>query len=105
MVIGPTILDNVKSFMKSYENEIFGPVLQIMEVETMDDAVKIINNNKFGNNGYVFTSNGEKARTFAQNVNIGMVGVNMPPKPSSFHSFCGWKDSLLGDLNIYGPDG
>ena len=104
--LGPTILDNVKSFMKSYENEIFGPVLQIMEVETMDDAVKIINNNKFGNGCCVFTSNGEKARTFAQNVNIGMVGVNIPlPVPSSFHSFGGCKDSLFGDLNIYGPDG
>jgi len=104
--IGPTLIDKVKSSMKSYENEIFGPVLQIIEVDSMDEALQIINENKFGNGCCIFTSSGEKARKFSQNVNIGMVGVNIPlPVPSSFHSFGGWKDSLFGDLNMYGPDG
>ena len=104
--LGPTIIDNVSSNMKSYQNEIFGPVLQIMEVNELSDAIKLINNNRFGNGCCVFTSNGEQARTFSENVEIGMVGVNIPlPVPTSFHSFGGWKNSLFGDLNIYGPDG
>ena len=104
--LGPTIIDNVSSNMKSYQNEIFGPVLQIMEVNELSDAIKLINNNKFGNGCCVFTRNGELARTFSENVEIGMVGVNIPlPVPTSFHSFGGWKNSLFGDLNIYGPDG
>ncbi len=104
--LGPTIIDNVSSNMKSYQNEIFGPVLQIIEVNKLSDAIKLINNNKFGNGCCVFTRNGEQARTFSENVEIGMVGVNIPlPVPTSFHSFGGWKNSLFGDLNIYGPDG
>ena len=104
--LGPTIIDNVSSNMKSYQNEIFGPVLQIMEVNKLSDAIKLINYNKFGNGCCVFTRNGEQARTFSENVEIGMVGVNIPlPVPTSFHSFGGWKNSLFGDLNIYGPDG
>ena len=71
--IGPTLIDKVKCSMKSYENEIFGPVLQIIEVNSMDEALKIINENKFGNGCCIFTSSGEKARKFSQNVNIGMV--------------------------------
>ena len=104
--LGPTIIDNVSSNMKSYQNEIFGPVLQIMEVNKLSDAINLINNNRFGNGCCVFTRNGEQARTFSENVEIGMVGVNIPlPVPTSFHSFGGWKNSLFGDLNIYGPDG
>ena len=104
--LGPTIIDNVSSNMKSYQNEIFGPVLQIMEVNKLSDAIKLINNNRFGNGCCIFTRNGEQARTFSENVEIGMVGVNIPlPVPTSFHSFGGWKNSLFGDLNIYGPDG
>ncbi len=104
--LGPTIIDNVSSNMKSYQNEIFGPVLQIMEVNELSDAIKLINNNRFGNGCCIFTRNGEQARTFSENVEIGMVGVNIPlPVPTSFHSFGGWKNSLFGDLNIYGPDG
>ena len=92
--------------MKSYQNEIFGPVLQIMEVNKLSDAINLINNNRFGNGCCIFTRNGEQARTFSENVEIGMVGVNIPlPVPTSFHSFGGWKNSLFGDLNIYGPDG
>ncbi len=104
--LGPTIIDNVSSNMKSYQNEIFGPVLQIMEVNKLSDAINLINNNRFGNGCCIFTRNGEQARTFSENVEIGMVGVNIPlPVPTSFHSFGGWKNSLFGDLNIYGPDG
>ncbi len=104
--IGPTIIDNVKTNMTSYKNEIFGPVLQVIEVDKIFDAISIINNNRFGNGCCIFTSSGEKARNFSEKVEIGMVGVNIPlPVPSSFHSFGGWKDSLFGDLNIYGPDG
>ncbi len=104
--LGPTIIDNVHSDMKSYQNEIFGPVLQIIEISSMSDAIKLINDNKFGNGCCIFTSSGEQARSFSENVEIGMVGINIPlPVPSSFHSFGGWKNSLFGDLNIYGPDG
>ena len=104
--IGPTIIDNVSSNMKSYQNEIFGPVLQIIEVSKLSDAIKLINNNKFGNGCCIFTRSGEQAKSFSENVEIGMVGVNIPlPVPTSFHSFGGWKNSLFGDLNIYGPDG
>ena len=104
--LGPTIIDNVSSNMKSYQNEIFGPVLQIIEVNKLSDAIKLINNNKFGNGCCIFTRSGEQAKSFSENVDIGMVGVNIPlPVPTSFHSFGGWKNSLFGDLNIYGPDG
>ena len=104
--LGPTIIDNVSSNMKSYQNEIFGPVLQIIEVSKLSDAIKLINNNKFGNGCCIFTRSGEQAKSFSENVDIGMVGVNIPlPVPTSFHSFGGWKNSLFGDLNIYGPDG
>ena len=82
--------------MKSYENEIFGPVLQIIEVDSMDEALQIINENKFGNGCCIFTSSGEKARKFSQNVNIGMVGINIPlPVPSSFHSLVDGKTRYL----------
>ena len=104
--LGPTIIDKVKSGMESYQNEIFGPVLQVMEVNHVSEAITLINNNKFGNGCCIFTSSGENARIFSEQVEIGMVGVNIPlPVPSSYHSFGGWKNSLFGDLNIYGPDG
>ena len=104
--LGATIIDNVKTNMTSYQNEIFGPVLQIIEVDDMKNAIEIINENRFGNGCCIFTSNGEYARKFSDNINIGMVGINIPlPVPSSFHSFGGWKESLFGDLSIYGPDG
>jgi malonate-semialdehyde dehydrogenase (acetylating)/methylmalonate-semialdehyde dehydrogenase len=104
--LGPTIIDKVKTDMISYKNEIFGPVLQVIEIDEINEGIKIINKNNFGNGCCIFTNSGEKARSFAENVEIGMVGINIPlPVPSSFHSFGGWKDSLFGDLNIYGPDG
>ncbi len=104
--LGPTVIDNVKPNMKSYKNEIFGPVLQIMEMNQLSEGLKIINDNNFGNGCCIFTSDGHNARVFAEKADIGMVGINVPlPVPSSYHSFGGWKDSIFGDLNIYGPDG
>ncbi len=104
--VGATIIDNVDFSMQSYQNEIFGPVLQIIEIGDMQEAIEIINNNNFGNGCCIFTSDGRKARSFSEKVEIGMVGINIPlPVPSSSHSFGGWKSSLFGDLSIYGPDG
>ena len=104
--LGPTIIDHVNTKMKSYKNEIFGPVLQIIEMNQLSEGIKIINDNNFGNGCCIFTSDGHNARTFAEKAEIGMVGINIPlPVPSSYHSFGGWKDSIFGDLNIYGPDG
>lgn len=104
--LGATIIDGVNTSMTAYKNEIFGPVLQIINVETFDEGLEIIKNNNYGNGCAVFTKSGDKARTFSDNVDIGMIGVNIPlPVPSSCHSFGGWKDSFFGDLNIYGPDG
>ena len=104
--LGPTIIDKVSNSMKSYKNEIFGPVLQVIEIENINEGIKIINENEFGNGCCIFTSNGQYARKFSNNVDIGMVGINIPlPVPSSYHSFGGWKNSFFGDLGIYGPDG
>ncbi len=104
--LGPTVIDKVNSKMQSYKNEIFGPVLQIMEMTELSDGIEIINKNKFGNGCCIFTSDGHNARVFAEKAEIGMVGINIPlPVPSSYHSFGGWKDSIFGDLSIYGPDG
>ena len=104
--LGATLIDNVKVTMKSYKEEIFGPVLQIIHVKTFKEGIDLINNNPFGNGCCVFTGNGNAARLFSQQIKIGMVGINIPlPVPSASHSFGGWKDSCFGDLGIYGPDG
>ena len=104
--LGATLIDNVKSSMTAYKNEIFGPVLQIMHAKNLEEGIQIINDNPYGNGCAIFTSSGEAARKFSEQINIGMVGINIPlPVPSSYHSFGGWKDSFFGDLNIYGPDG
>ena len=104
--LGPTIIDKVKPNMQSYKNEIFGPVLQIMEMNKLSEGIEIINQNKFGNGCCVFTRDGLNAKIFAERAEIGMVGINIPlPVPSSYHSFGGWKDSIFGNLGIYGPDG
>ena len=104
--LGATIIDNVKTTMTAYKNEIFGPVLQIIYAKDFAEGIEIIKKNNFGNGCAIFTADGEAARTFANEVDIGMIGINIPlPVPSAFHSFGGWKDSFFGDLNIYGPDG
>ena len=104
--VGPTLLDNTTTDMSVYTDEIFGPVLTVMRVPTLNAAIDVINANPYGNGTAVFTSSGEVARTFQRKVNVGMIGINVPiPVPMAFHSFGGWKDSLFGDHHMHGPEG
>ncbi|MEO0983681.1 MAG: CoA-acylating methylmalonate-semialdehyde dehydrogenase [Pseudomonadota bacterium] len=104
--IGPSLFDQVKPGMKSYEEEIFGPVLQVVRAETLEEAAALPSNHQYGNGVAIFTRNGRAAREFAQQVNVGMVGVNVPiPVPVSYHTFGGWKRSAFGDTNQHGPEG
>jgi malonate-semialdehyde dehydrogenase (acetylating) / methylmalonate-semialdehyde dehydrogenase len=104
--VGPTLLDSVTTDMSVYTDEIFGPVLSVVRVPTLDAAIELVNSNPYGNGTAVFTSSGEVARTFQRNVSVGMIGINVPiPVPMAFHSFGGWKDSLFGDHHIHGPEG
>ena len=104
--IGPTLFDHVKPDMRSYQDEIFGPVLQIVRAETLEEAAALPSNHQYGNGVAIFTSNGRAAREFAAQVNVGMVGVNVPiPVPVSYHSFGGWKRSAFGDTNQHGTEG
>ncbi len=104
--LGVSLIDNVQPDHDSYRNEIFGPVLEVMRVATYDDAVKLINDNQYGNGTAIFTRDGGAARQFQFEVQAGMVGINVPiPVPVAYYSFGGWKDSLFGDLNMYGPEG
>lgn len=103
--VGATLIDGVTSEMVSYQEEIFGPVLQVVRVKTMDEAMQLINDHEYGNGTCIFTRDGEAARYFSDNIQVGMVGINVPlPVPVSYHSFGGWKRSLFGDLHAYGPD-
>jgi malonate-semialdehyde dehydrogenase (acetylating)/methylmalonate-semialdehyde dehydrogenase len=104
--VGPSLLDHVTTDMSVYTDEIFGPVLTVLRVPTLDAALELINSNPYGNGTAVFTSSGEVARTFQRKVQVGMIGINVPvPVPMAFHSFGGWKDSLFGDHHIHGPEG
>jgi len=104
--VGATLIDNVSSEMSSYQAEIFGPVLQVVRVKTMQEAMKLIDDHEYGNGTCIFTRDGEAARYFSDNIQVGMVGINVPlPVPVAYHSFGGWKRSLFGDLHAYGPDG
>ncbi|MFI1433110.1 CoA-acylating methylmalonate-semialdehyde dehydrogenase [Streptomyces lydicus] len=104
--IGVSLLDNVTPEMDAYRDEIFGPVLSVVRVETYDDAIALMNNSPWGNGTAIFTRDGGAARRFQLEVEAGMVGVNVPiPVPVGYHSFGGWKDSLFGDHHIYGNDG
>ncbi len=104
--VGPTLIDNVQANMTSYQQEIFGPVLQVIRVATMQEAMQLINDHEYGNGTCIYTRDGEAARYFTDNIQVGMVGVNVPlPVPVAYHSFGGWKRSLFGDLYAYGPDG
>jgi len=104
--LGPSLIDNVKPGMRCYDNEIFGPVLSVVRVVTYAEALKINNENPFGNGTAIFTQNGGAARQFQFDAEVGMVGINVPiPVPVSYYSFGGWKSSLFGDLHIYGPEG
>ncbi|CAG74366.1 putative aldehyde dehydrogenase [Pectobacterium atrosepticum SCRI1043] len=104
--IGPTLFDNVTPEMKIYQEEIFGPVLSVVRVPDYQTAVTLINNHEYGNGTAIFTRDGETARQFCEEVQAGMVGVNVPiPVPMAFHSFGGWKRSIFGPLNVHGSDG
>lgn len=104
--IGGTLFDHVKPGMRIYDEEIFGPVLAIARVNSFDEAVKMINAHEFGNGTAIFTRDGDAARQYCEQIQVGMVGVNVPiPVPMAFHSFGGWKRSLFGALHMHGPDG
>jgi malonate-semialdehyde dehydrogenase (acetylating)/methylmalonate-semialdehyde dehydrogenase len=104
--LGVSLIDNVSTEMDAYKDEIFGPVLIVVRVPTYADAVAMINENPYGNGTAIFTRDGGAARQFQFEVNAGMVGVNVPiPVPVAYYSFGGWKQSLFGDLHMYGPEG
>lgn len=104
--LGPTLFDHVTQDMRIYQEEIFGPVLTLTRTATFNEAVKLINDHEFGNGTAIFTRDGDAAREFATNIQVGMVGVNVPiPVPLAFHSFGGWKRSIFGDMAIYGMEG
>jgi len=103
--LGGTLFDRVKPNMKIYQDEIFGPVLCVVRVDSMQEAMDLIDDHEYGNGTCIFTRDGEAARYFTDNIKVGMVGVNVPlPVPVAYHSFGGWKRSLFGDLCAYGPD-
>ena len=104
--LGPTILDRVRPGMRTYEEEIFGPVLQMVRAESFEEALALPSKHQYGNGVAIFTSNGAAAREFAANVDVGMVGINVPiPVPVAYHSFGGWKRSAFGDMNQHGEEG
>ena len=103
---GGTLFDNVKADMAIYKEEIFGPVLCVVRVPDLASAVELIEANEYGNGVAIYTRDGGVAREFTRNINVGMVGVNVPlPVPMAFNSFGGWKKSLFGDQHVYGPEG
>ena len=104
--VGGTLFDNVKPDMKIYKEEIFGPVLSVVRAQSYGDAVELIHNTEYANGTAIFTRDGDAAREFADKIEVGMVGINVPiPVPVAYHSFGGWKRSIFGDHGIYGPEG
>ncbi len=104
--IGVSLLDHVGPDMDAYRDEIFGPVLSVVRVDSYAEALALVNDNPYGNGTAIFTRDGGAARQFQFDVNVGMVGINVPiPVPVAFYSFGGWKGSLFGDSHIYGPEG
>jgi len=104
--VGPTLIDQVRTQMDVYTEEIFGPVLSVVRIDSVDAAIDLINANPYGNGTAIFTSSGEAARRFQRGVRVGMIGINVPiPVPMAYYSFGGWKDSLFGDKHIHGPEG
>jgi malonate-semialdehyde dehydrogenase (acetylating)/methylmalonate-semialdehyde dehydrogenase len=104
--VGPTLIDRVTPQMKSYQEEIFGPVLQIVRTKDFEEALRLPSEHQYGNGVALFTRNGHAAREFASRVNVGMVGINVPiPVPVAYHSFGGWKRSGFGDIDQYGTEG
>jgi malonate-semialdehyde dehydrogenase (acetylating)/methylmalonate-semialdehyde dehydrogenase len=104
--LGPCLFDHVTRDMTIYQNEIFGPVLVVVRVPTFDDAIALVNGNLYGNGAALFTRSGGAAHRFEEEIEIGMVGINVAiPVPMAFFSFGGWKQSLFGDLHVYGAEG
>ncbi len=104
--LGPTLFDRVTTGMHLYTDEIFGPVLSVLRVDTYDEALALVNANPYGNGAAIFTNDGGAARRFQNEVEVGMVGINVPiPVPVAYYSFGGWKSSLFGDTHAYGRDG
>ncbi|NUP16202.1 MAG: CoA-acylating methylmalonate-semialdehyde dehydrogenase [Streptomyces sp.] len=103
---GPSLLDHVTTEMEAYQEELFGPVLAVVRADSLDQAIELVNANPYGNGTALFTASGEAARTFQRRIKVGMIGINVPvPVPMSYYSFGGWKDSLIGDSPIHGPEG
>jgi len=104
--VGPTLIDEVEPEMSVYRDEIFGPVLSVVRGGDLDEAIELINRNPYANGAAIFTGSGYEARRFQREVEVGMIGINVPiPVPMAFYSFGGWKDSLFGDHHIHGPEG
>jgi malonate-semialdehyde dehydrogenase (acetylating)/methylmalonate-semialdehyde dehydrogenase len=104
--VGPTLFDRVSPGMRVYREEVFGPVLVVTHAPSLDEAIKLINANPWGNGAAIFTRDGAAARAFELSVTAGMVGINVPiPVPMSYYSFGGWKASLFGDVHMHGPEG
>jgi len=104
--LGPCLLDEVTPAMEVHREEIFGPVVVVLRVATLEDAIELVNGSPYGNGAAIFTAGGRAAREFTRRVHSGMVGVNVPiPVPMAYHSFGGWKDSLFGDTHVHGPEG
>jgi malonate-semialdehyde dehydrogenase (acetylating)/methylmalonate-semialdehyde dehydrogenase len=104
--MGGCLFDEVKPEMTIYKDEIFGPVLSVVRSKNFDDAIKLVNDHAYGNGTAIFTRDGGAARRFQYDVEVGMVGINVPiPVPVAYYSFGGWKDSLFGDTHMYGPEG
>jgi malonate-semialdehyde dehydrogenase (acetylating)/methylmalonate-semialdehyde dehydrogenase len=103
--LGPTLFDSVTPDMTIYTDEIFGPVLIVVRVASLEEAITLINRNPYGNGTALFTRSGAAARIFEQDVQVGMIGINVPiPVPMAFYSFGGWKQSLFGDLHVHGVE-
>jgi len=104
--VGPTLFDKVEAKMTIYQEEIFGPVLCIVRVDSLHEAINLVNNHIYANGTSIFTKSGASARHYVQEIEVGMVGVNVPiPVPMAFHSFGGWKKSLFGSLHVHGEEG
>jgi malonate-semialdehyde dehydrogenase (acetylating) / methylmalonate-semialdehyde dehydrogenase len=104
--VGPTLFDHVTPDMEIYPDELFGPALGVVRVDSLEQAIELINANNYANGTAIFTASGQAARIFHRKVQVGMIGINVPiPVPMAFYSFGGWKDSLFGDHHIHGPEG
>jgi malonate-semialdehyde dehydrogenase (acetylating)/methylmalonate-semialdehyde dehydrogenase len=104
--VGPTLFDHVQTDMSIYTDEIFGPVLSVIRVDTYEEAVELVNSNPYGNGTAIFTNDGGAARRFQNEVEVGMIGINVPvPVPMAYYSFGGWKNSLFGDTHAHGTEG